>query len=256
MSIPGYLSNTDLERLQANNPELRSGRCPTCRDKKKFRWKGKECDCLCSEQKRLFVRYLHAGVGDTYQRLSWGDLSVPSEQLGPVIDYLDNAEDYINRGMGLLLHGPVGTGKTLLMNLVIKELVKNKYDSYATTFANTVEAFTATWGDKEEKRIFARRFMNSQVLGLDDLGKEFRASNGLPVTTFDHILRTRVTANRPTMLTTNMSAAELQHGYGGAVLSLLVEKSIEVPLKGADFRPISHDRTVKEIRNKEIRPII
>lgn len=519
MSVPGFLSNEDLKRLEDQYPELRTGKCPTCADTKVYRWKGAEWACLCDEQKRLYVRYLNAGIGDTYQRLSWSDLAMDPEQYAPAQDYLDNAEDYVRAGMGLLLHGPVGciqgdavigvnrggkgfkiklqdlvrrlngqdgryrwdlsiptyvqrevegvvrlakvsnawasgvkltyavttdsgrqiratdehpfltergwlrldelkmddevhvlgsqaagrprlpkpdylcvasllahphcrnaannhrvlvhrlvaeaavnlmtfdqfvevvrrgqvaeldfldpelwavhhrdhdpfnnvlenlqvlsheehhrlhaeegktrsvlfkvatervveikkhgleetfdlevegdphnflangfvvhnTGKTLLGNLVLKELVKLNYTCFGTTFASTVEAFTAGWGNnKAEKDWFARKFMHSQVLLLDDLGKEFRSAAGLSPTTFDHIIRTRVQSARPTILTTNMTAQELQNGYGSAVLSMLVEQSVEVELQGEDFRPQRKGIKTAEVKAKETRPI-
>lgn len=254
--IPGFLGDEEIDRLERLHPEIRDRKCPTCAGTQVYRWRGEEHECLCSEQKRLRLRYLSAGIGDTYQRLSWQDLHVNTDMLTPIIDYLDNAEDYIRAGMGLLLHGPVGTGKTMLVNLVLKELVKRDWDCYYTTFAGAVENFTSTWGDKDEKRHFHRRFLSSRLLGLDDLGKEFRASTNLSVTTFDHILRTRVQNNRPTFLTTNMVPVEMRAGYGASTLSLLVEKSVEVPLSGVDFRPTSHGRTLEEIRAKETRPII
>lgn len=255
MTAPGYLTNAERERLLAEHPHLEEDICPTCRGKETFRWQGADVDCICSEQKRLHRRYLHAGIGTTYQRLSWADVHFDLVN-SPVTDYLDNIEDYVARGMGLLLHGPVGTGKTLVANLMAKELVKKGYDTFVATFASTVEHFTATWGDNEEKKVFAKRFMQSQMLVLDDLGKEYKSSNRLSPTTFDHILRTRVQGGRPTILTTNMIARELQGGYGGAVLSLLVEQSIEVELKGDDFRPTANLRTKDEIAAHEIRPII
>lgn len=257
MTAPGYLSNAELKRLQSAYPELRHAGCPTCKDAGHFRWQGKDQECLCTEQKRLHVRYLHAGIGLTYQRLSWGDVGFDVAAACPKLaDYLDNFDYYLANGMGLFIPGPVGSGKTLLLMLILKELVKRDYDCYTTTFANTVESFTATWGDNEEKRWFAKKFMGSQVLGLDDLGKEFRSSNRLAPTTFDNILRTRVQNARPTILTTNMTAQEVGHGYGSAALSMLVERSLEMPLTGADFRPIAHGRSLAEIENKETRPIV
>lgn len=255
-AIPGILSNAELARLKNEYPEV-TDRCPTCNDKKAYVWAGQERECLCSEQKRLQLRYLHAGIGSHYHRLSWSDLDISPRVLDVVTDYLDNAWEYIVRGMGLMFYGPVGTGKTLLMTLVLKELVKADYDCYDATFAAAVENFTATWGNKhdEQKAVFARRFMRSRVLGLDDLGKEGKTSNRLPQTTFDYILRTRVDNNRPSILTTNMTGNELVHGYGAAVLSLLVEQSIEVEMLGGDFRPKSHDRTLGEARGRQMRPI-
>lgn len=255
MSVPGFLSDAERDRLEAEFPHLKDDVCPTCRGAKAFRWQGEDRTCQCIEQKRLNTRYLHAGIGMTYQRLMWSDLVVPGEQLEPVIDYMDEADEYAFRGMGLLLHGPVGTGKTLIANLVAKELVKKDYSTYVTTFAATVESFTSTWGDKNEKKVFADRFMHSQMLVLDDLGKEFKGNNKLPQSTFEHILRTRVQANRPTILTTNMTAQELAVGYGSAALSMLVEKSVEVPLTGADFRPQANTRAKDEIAAREVRPI-
>lgn len=173
-----------------------------------------------------------------------------------MLEYLDSAEAFIDRGIGLFLSGPMGTGKTLLAMLVLKDLVKKNYNCYATTFSNTVEAFTSTWGDNEEKKRFADRFMFSDVLLLDDLGQEQRTSNRLPQTTFDRILRTRIQDGRPTLVTTNMNAIEVQVGYGAPVLSLLCEQSIEIPMTGTDFRPKARDRTIAEARSGEQRPII
>lgn len=256
MSVPGFLSDADLKRLEDQYPELKSGKCPTCASNKSYRWKGEQHPCVCEQQKRLYVRYLNAGIGDTYQRLSWTDVQFDVAG-SPLAGYLDNAEDYVRAGMGLLIHGPVGTGKTLLGNLVIKELVKLGYDCFGTTFASTVEAFTAGWGNnKAEKEWFARKFMHSQVLLLDDLGKEFRSDSGLSPTTFDHIIRTRVQSARPTILTTNMTAAELKNGYGAAVLSMLVEQSVEIELSGEDYRPKRKEIKQAEILAKEVRPIV
>jgi DNA replication protein DnaC len=251
--VETYLSDDELDRLKQEHPDLARGICPTCKGKGHYRWEGIRRDCMCREQKRLYTRYLHAGIGITYQRLTWGDLGA---EVNPVLmDYLDKAEAYIDRGVGLFINGPVGTGKTMLAMLVLKDLVKADYSCYATTFANTVEAFTSTWGDNDEKKRFADRFMFSDVLLLDDLGQEQRTANRLPQTTFDRILRTRVQDGRPTLLTTNMNATEIKVGYGAPVLSLLCEQSIEIPMSGDDYRPRAHDRTIAEARSGETRPI-
>lgn len=253
--MSSYLSDDDLALLKADHPEIIAGDCPTCHGKGGYTFKAVEVPCDCPEQKRLFIRYLHAGIGLTYQRLTWDDLEVPIDQLEPVLKYLDKADAYVEQGIGLLLTGPPGTGKTMLANLVLKELVKRDLACYATTFPQTIEAFTAGWSNVDDKHRFATRFMHNRVLLLDDLGKEFWRSNRLQQTTFDYILRTRVQHARPTILTTNMTSDELRGGYGAAVLSLLVEKSIEVLLKGTDYRVQAHNRTLDEISRGWMRPI-
>lgn len=227
----------------------------TCRGEGAYIWDGSTCKCDCGQQLSLQTRYSRAGIGLLYQRMDWADVKVAPTLLEPVHEYLANIDAYVARGVGLFISGSVGSGKTLIGNLVLKELVNRSYDCYGTTFAATVESFTATWGDAAEKRHFANRFMRSKVLYLDDLGKEFRNSSGLSKTTFDYILRTRVQEARPMILTSNLNAMEVKTGYGASVLSMLVEQSIEVPLSGDDYRPEAHNRTISEVKAGETRPI-
>lgn len=250
-----FLSDSELTRLKASHPEIAEGRCPTCRDVGVYVWKNREYECDCREQKQLNKLYTHAGIGLPYQRLDWEDLTIPDQYLVPIHKYIDSSDKYINRGVGFFISGTIGAGKTLIANLLLKALVRQDYDCYFTTFTNTIESFTATWGSQENKTIFAERFMRSKVLCLDDLGREQRSSNSLPVSTFDHILRTRVLQGLPSILTTNLSPPEIRRGYGAAVLSLLMEQSIGMHLEGQDYRPQAHDRVITELDNNEVRPI-
>jgi len=249
-----FLSDEEADRLYERRPELKEGVCPTCRGTKTYRWKGEQHDCDCGMQVQLAKHYSASGIGMNYQTLGWSDYAQnPPEELAT---YLRRHEDFISRGVGLLFTGTAGTGKTLLATLILKELINLGYDCFSTTFARTIESFTATWGDAEEKSWFARKFMYSDVLLLDDLGKEWRNSSRLPQSTFDMILRSRVQDGRPTLVTTNCTLQELETGYGAAVLSLLSECSIVLSFSGEDFRPQASRRTIDEISLGETRPLV
>jgi DNA replication protein DnaC len=250
------LADDEAERIYSRFPELRSGPCPTCRDRGSYRWQGVDHDCNCQRQRQLAKHYTAAGIGDRYQRLDWTDYTGDKTITGQIVKYLDAHEQMVTQGMGLILYGPYGTGKTFIANMVLKELIKLGYSAWATTFANTIEAFTATWGDRDEKQWFARKFQHSQVLLLDDLGRELRSGHQLSLSTFDMILRTRVQNNRPTLLTTNLKPVELGTGYGAAALSLLREASLEFDFTGDDYRPKVTRRVLAELRAGETRPII
>lgn len=251
-----FLDDDEAERIDRSHPELMLGVCPTCRGAKTYRWQGNECDCNCQRQLQLALHYAASGIGVTYQRLDWADYEGDPALLPHVLKYLERHDDYIARGVGLLFHGGIGLGKTLVANLVLKELIKRGYTCFATTFANAVEAFTASWRSSERKEWFADKFMYSKVLLLDDLGRELRTSTNLPQSTFDMILRTRVAEGRPTVLTTNCTLGELSTGYGAQVLSQLSEQSLVFEFTGEDYRPKARRRTVDEIERGEIRPII
>lgn len=249
------LSEEEANRLYSRFPELRNGPCPTCRDTGTYCWGGVDQICNCRLQRQLAKHYSMSGIGVKYQRLDWSDFAGDESALDQISDYILKHDQMLRRGMGLLLSGPLGTGKTFLATMVLKELIKRGYNCWATTFANTIEAFTATWGNQEEKQWFAKRFMYSQVLLLDDLGRDLRTGNNLPQSTFDSILRTRVQEGRTTLITTNMSMRELETGYGSAVLSLLKEVSLRIEFGGTDFRPRANARTMNELDDNETRPI-
>ena len=193
----------------------------------------------------------------TYQRLDWDDYVGPTKVLDAVQKYLDKREQFLKRGLGMFLFGSYGTGKTMLANLVLKELVKDGLTCWATTFSQTVEMFTAGWSDKSDKNYFQQKFINSQVLLLDDVGKELRGTRiALAETTFDAILRQRVQSGRATFITTNMDSTDLEDGYGAAILSLVREKSLDLPFDGNDFRTAANDREVAEVLKGEVRPIV
>lgn len=253
------LGEDDAERLYKRRPELCAGPdeyCPTCRKTGTYRWQGQDHACDCRRQLQLAKHYSAAGIGVAYQRLDWSDFDGNEDLLAHVLKYLENHERYVGRGIGLLFHGPIGTGKTLAANLMLKELIKRGYSAFATTFAGTVEAFTSTWGNRDNKEWFAAKFMQSQVLLLDDLGRELRTGHNLPQSTFDMILRTRVAEGKPTILTTNCTLGELGTGYGAQVLSLLMEQSIARQFSGTDFRPKANARTRAEVDADETRPIV
>lgn len=255
-----YLPDDESSRLYRNHPHI--GRsyleyCPTCNATGTYRWRGKEHSCDCEEQLQLHKWYLASGIGVTYQRLDFDDYQGPTDVLDGVVKYLERREDFLARGMGMFLVGSYGTGKTMLANLVLKEMVKDGHTCFATTFSQTVEMFTAGWSDKVEKEYFQRKFIGSRVLLLDDLGRELRGTKlALAETTFDAILRQRVQAGRATIITTNMEPEELGDGYGAAILSLIREKSLQLVFGGSDFRIEANSREVDEIMAGETRPIV
>jgi DNA replication protein DnaC len=256
------LDEDDARRIYATHPEMRADPleyCPTCQTTGTYRWRGEDRECDCSLQLQLQKHYYNSGVDLGYQVLDWSDfaLDTPSKHaaLGDVRVWLDN-EQLMRRGMGIIFTGESGTGKTLLANLVIKDLIKRGIRCYATTFTEMVDAFTAGWNDDDEKKWFARKFKYSQVLLLDDLGKEYRSRNALPQTTFDNLLRTRVQGGRPTIITTNMTLEELGAGYGSSTLSLLRRQSLIVPMSGTDYSVRAASRILDEALAHETRPIV
>lgn len=252
-------TDTELERLHLENPQLGKTAetyCPTCMLDRKYIWRGTEYACDCMQQLNLHKHYLWSGIGSTYQRLDWLDFDGDDRIVRALGNYVENHKRYVSRGVGLFFSGDFGVGKTMLANLVLKEFVKLNYRCYATTFSGVVEMFTAGWKSASEQRYFQDRFIGSEVVLLDDVGRELRNKSKLSETTFDDILRRRVQSGRPTFITTNLSLAELEEGYGSAVLSLIREKSIVFDFGTGDYRSKANSRELEEIKKGWSRPIV
>jgi DNA replication protein DnaC len=146
----------------------------------------------------------------------------------------------------------------MVATLLLKNMVRLGYRCYSTTFSSMISMFTSGWKTVEDQRFFQKKVKQSQVLLLDDIGKEFRTKTNLAESTFDDVLRSRVQNGFPTFVTTNMNLQEIKHGYGSAALSLLREASITHEFDGSlkDFRPQAFSRNMQEIHAGEIRPII
>ena len=253
-----FLSDGEGERLYHQYPKLNPDPelfCPTCATTGRYFWDGKMQQCDCQLQLQLHKHYLASGIGANYQRLSWDDYEGDKEVQEWVDKYLENHANFVNRGIGMILYGDFGVGKTFATTMLLKDLIKLGHTCFSTTFAHMVEMFTAGWREPEEQKYFQTKIIQSDVLLLDDLGREMKTKTKLSQTTFDDVLRRRVQDGRPTFITTNMSIGELQEGYGGAILSLLWESALRYEMVGSDFRPQSGERLQLELQQGQVRPI-
>lgn len=284
-----FLSQDDSERLDREMPHLPKSplHCVTCKGTRVFTWYDglgeciQEFDCNCENQ-WVVNRYLHhCGIGINYQRLSWRDLAIDIPE--DIKEYLENVDKLVPFGLGFTLHGTIGSGKSLLCNLLLKHLIKQGYDGYFTTFSGLLEKFRSGFSSAEEKQWFYKRIKNAQILVIDDIGKEqqqtvFRAKDAVnPVrddrdiksnasiqhistpiaeSTLDEILRYRVNQALPTLVTTNFSMEELGEKYGSNIISLLMESNTIIEFEAGDFRRIAAQRKREEALAGLTRPIV
>ena len=90
-------------------------------------------------------------------------------------NYVDNFPEFKKDGKGLLLYGPVGTGKTYLAACVANALIDKDYSVLMTNFASLVNQLQGTFDGKQEYINSLNRY---SLLIIDDLGTE-RKTEGL-----------------------------------------------------------------------------
>ena len=246
--------------------------CITCGGSKTFRWWSyaavdytddgstsvEEFECPCVEQYLVHRYLLHCNIGLLYQRLSWRDVVIDPSKYAAITEWLADADAYIQAGVGIILRGDPGTGKTLLGALAIKNLIGRGHDCYFTTFNEMLDFYTSTWRDNDEKKWFTKRVKNATVLMIDDPGKESgeRRGSGMPIAAMDEVIRHRIAASRPLIITTNDSKEQFEFRYGEYIASLLTERSASIRILGEDFRPLARQRVLDEVKQGLVRPLV
>lgn len=263
------LRDEDLHRIEAANPWVPKSLadCLTCGGTRTFRWyidKGHtevgDYRCDCAGQYKLLLHMLHAGIKLYHQRLTWFDADGLEQAAVDVLhDYRRNALGYGQAGIGLVLIGTRGAGKTMGVNLLAKDLLRQGIDVAVVTFQEFVDAFVEGWARDAEGKAAGQRFeariRNAELLVLDDLGRESGLQNHV-VSILDHTLRHRVAAQLPTMMTSNKTLAQMGQLYSSNAMSLIEECMIEHVFYGADYRTTSRTRRIDERKAGLTRPIV
>lgn len=148
-------------------------------------------------------------------------------------------------GMGLLLVGNPGHGKTTLASTALQELLRGIprdvigtperfpiRPGYFTDYPRFLRLQKRQWdpdADETEASLVeglygdAPDHLNVKILVLDDLGKEYRTASGWSENTFDALLRSRFNAGLPTIITTNVPLQQWADVYGAPMASFAYE---------------------------------
>lgn len=138
-------------------------------------------------------------------------------------------------GLGLLLQGSPGHGKTTMASALTQELILTAEHSVwgnPGSFIRRPAVFLdypkllrlqkMSWSEEDDsielliKGLYGEAGRENDVclLILDDLGKEYRTATGWAENTFDALLRARFNAGLPTIITTNYSLDKWDDMYG------------------------------------------
>lgn len=176
-----------------------------------------------------------AGIGEDYWAADFYNYKGPAKASKAAYDYLDRLVFHKQHGVGLLLAGDYGVGKTTLMAIVLKYLARSNWSVMMSSLSELVETVKRSWDDKALVDDIDH-YKHVDFLGLDDLGKEHAGPTGFSAVTFDNILRYRVQHCLPTLFTTNLTRNLIEQRYGEAVLSLIEGKTKVVLVVGDDYR--------------------
>ncbi len=140
----------------------------------------------------------------------------------------------------LLLSGSPGLGKTFLSGCIAREVSSRGfsvvYDTAARLFAAfEARRFTRDQEEGRQARDDTRRYLNCDLLILDDLGSEF--TSPLAQATLYEVVDRRLVDDRRTVISTNLSGEQIAQRYTPQTASRLRGLYRELTFYGDDIRP-------------------
>jgi DNA replication protein DnaC len=237
------LSNAEHKRVSRIFPSDYREACPTCSGKSYYRLDGIMIDCDCAMQMMLRKHYLASNIPKEYHDIGLAHFigEDRDDVTNAITDYLDQYEQNRHYGLGLTIAGAYGNGKTFTMNIILKERVKAGDEVFFITFEDLINTWGSAWSNDESQWLMDK-LKRSNIVGIDDLRTDGRNSGGFLANGLDALIRHRTSNQLPTLITTNMTPAEIEKEYP-RIHSLLGLKNDWLVLVGKDVR-------MREIRNE------
>lgn len=199
---------------------------------------GKYCSCLIKEINKLLIEESGFNSLEDFDKIKF--------------DVFDNKE-YMQKLYALMkkwchsdfdknlifLAGQTGVGKTHLIKCMANELINlNKVVLLTTSFAMNQD-FLKSYSsrDLDKKDAILEKYLNAEILFIDDLGTELRQPN-ITNSFIYLILNERKVHSRPTIITSNLTLEDVKDYYDERISSRIIDKSssICIYVEGKDLR--------------------
>ena len=233
--------------------------CPACGDTGYVL--GKPCSCLKELYKSETVGELSQMLnidGQCFEKfnLSFYDNvpdyetgKVPCQTMSNILNLCrDYAADFKPSSVNLLFRGGTGLGKTFLSASIAKVVSEKGFSVVYDTAVSVMEAFELQKFDRsgegaEEISSRVRRYMDCDLLILDDLGTEMTTS--FTQSALYTLVNGRLIKGGKTIISTNLSEDEMRKRYTPQIVSRLEGEYHILNFAGRDIRAIKHERGLK-----------
>lgn len=225
-------SETIKQKLSALKSQT-VGLCETCGGEgylplKKHPGRLKRCECM------IVFKYLMeltiSNIPQDYWDLTLAKMQIADEYKRVIKNYLAHLKNAIAQGLGLVLTGPNGIGKTSIMCYVgCRAIVHN----YQVRYFTLSQFITATQKNNQQ---FIDHINEAQLLLIDELDKKYsKKGSDYVVKTFDEHLRGWFSDGKTVILCTNWTTADLQQNFGESLVSLMKRRCDFLEMVGDDF---------------------
>ena len=161
--------------------------------------------------------------------------AVTTPQLAKARGYAQNWDEFKKAGIGLLLFGNVGTGKSYAAGCIANALIDRLESVLFVGMSDVVNRMQGNFGADRDS--YMTSLMRPELLILDDLGAERNTSFGKE-RVFDVINRRRLTG-KPMIITTNIPIVTMQKAASldeRRIYDRILEACVPIRFDGENFR--------------------
>ena len=215
--------------------------CPKCKDTGFIG--SAMCSCLTQEYNRQLTSELSTLLKNNDERFESFDLSLYGEAREAMSIVFDTCREYAasfsERSMNLLFQGGTGLGKTFLSACIARVVAQNGHSVCYDTAASALEAFElkkfardAETAENAATRV--ERMLECELMILDDLGTEMLTQ--ISISALYTLINTRLVEGKKTIISTNLTDAELARRYTPQICSRIDGEFLKLPFAGTDIR--------------------
>lgn len=198
---------------------------------------------MCDKKKSLdYLKNIYL-YGRDVESFSESKKVFPDKNRTEVVKYIQTLLDVGKLGKGIYLHGSFGTGKSFLMDTLIKKLAKQGYRCGSVYFPELLVNIRGSYSYNSDSDDILNQIKNLDVLVIDDIGSE-----KMTAWSRDEVLGTivqyRMDHKLFTCFTSNYNYGQLLKHYSAdgqitnatRVLDRIKVLTMEFMIKGKNYR--------------------
>lgn len=159
----------------------------------------------------------------------------PYNQMSRILRYCQGyADNFSKNSESILMKGATGLGKTHLSLAIANEVIKKGYGVIYVSAPSLMQRLEKQFFSKNDDDSTINMLLECDLLIVDDLGTEFHGQ--FSVSQMYNIFNSRMLANKPIIINTNLTMRELEKIYTERFVSRISGNAQKLDFLGKDIR--------------------
>ena len=199
--------------------------------------------CECMKVFKYLKSLYYSHIPSDYWDLTFDELHVSTSYKKIVHEYIENLDNAIQKGLGIMFLGERGIGKTSLVAEIAKAAVIKRYSVYYEIMQVIVDdRFT-------DSQTVTRKIKNADLVIIDELDKVLMRENSNIPKQIENMLRDILPNGKSVLICSNLNEDEVESKFN--IMSLIKRYINIVHMEGEDYSEVKQKTWTDRLRNKE-----